>query len=77
MYTFECIGTEFESYVISYRTKTRLVVNFNRAKFESYVISYRTKTEITVLSCVQSFESYVISYRTKTRCRDYLVTCSV
>ncbi len=35
---------EFESYVISYRTKTSATLYLSPLPFESYVISYRTKT---------------------------------
>ncbi len=39
-----CIPEEFESYVISYRTKTLISIKRAVYRFESYVISYRTKT---------------------------------
>ena len=57
---------EFESYVISYRTKTQMHKAETNHLFESYVISYRTKTSINQFYLTIAFESYVISYRTKT-----------
>ena len=53
---------EFESYVISYRTKTFSGLIVDIALFESYVISYRTKTTSVVIPDSVTFESYVISY---------------
>ena len=44
IFKFKNIVFKFESYVISYRTKTYAKVNIALAWFESYVISYRTKT---------------------------------
>ena len=38
------IPRRFESYVISYRTKTFIFPKSSIPLFESYVISYRTKT---------------------------------
>ena len=58
---------KFESYVISYRTKTQIILSNGGTKFESYVISYRTKTSISSAFSPKLFESYVISYRTKTK----------
>ena len=34
----------FESYVISYRSKTKDISCLQQKRFESYVISYRSKT---------------------------------
>ena len=64
----------FESYVISYRTKTKGKRYLLFQLFESYVISYRTKTFMIQLKWYRRFESYVISYRTKTNTAYDIIT---
>ena len=64
IYSQKKSNLRFESYVISYRTKTLLLALVLLLVFESYVISYRTKTVEKMGHRKETFESYVISYRT-------------